>query len=285
MAIILALMAFFSWGISDIFGGLVSRKFGGYSSAFWSEVICILIASLYIPFTYQQLSKITLESVIWLLILIPVGLLPFITFYEGLRVGNASLVGTIAGSFGSLVVILSVIFLGERINTAQVISMVIIFTGVILSSLNFNNLKAKQILTDKGIPYALISFFLWGIYFTFIKIPVRNFGWFWPSYFSWCGFPLILLFMKVKSVKLQFIKGNKYLIFVTINALLQILGLFSYNLASTKGQTAIVAPIASSYPVLFAVLAYFVFKDRLSKQQVMGVIITLTGIIFLSILT
>lgn len=66
------------------------------------------------------------------------------------------------------------------------------------------------------------------------------------------------------------------------NALLLTVALFAFNFALANGLTAVVAPIASSYPVLFAVLAYFVFKDRLSKQQIVGVVITLLGIVTLS---
>lgn len=284
-AIEFAFIALLGWGTADIFGGLVARKIGGYSSAFWSYVLSIVVATFYVPFSLHELNNITPETVIWLLILIPIGVIPLITLYEGIKVGNASLVGTIAGSFGAFVVILSLIFLGERINFIQVISIVIIFTGLLLSSLDFKTVKARQLLSDKGIPYALTSLIIWGIYFTFIKIPIKSIGWFWPAYLSWWGFPLVFLFMKKRSIDLKFPRSKNYIVLIVINVLLSIVAIFSYNLASAKGRTAIVAPIASSYPVLFAVLAYFVFKDRLSKQQIMGVVVTLFGIVLLSLMS
>ncbi|MFA5025981.1 MAG: EamA family transporter [Candidatus Shapirobacteria bacterium] len=285
IAILFALIAFVGWGTADIFGGFVARKIGGYSSAVLSYVLSIILATLYIPFALQELNNITLSTIIWLLILTPIGVIPLITLYEGIKVGNASLNGTIAGSFGGLVVILSVIFLGEKISSVQIVSILIILAGLILSSLDFKTLKAKQFLTDKGIPYAIISLITWGIYFTFVKIPIRDIGWFWPAYLSWWGFPIVLIFMKMKSIKLIFPKDGKLIKLMLVNGLLLTAALFAYNLAASKGQTAIVAPIASSYPALFAVLAYFVFKDRLSKQQIIGVIVTLFGIISLSLMS
>ena len=73
MAIIFALVAFVGWGVGDIFGGIVSRKIGGYSSAFWSYVFCLILASFYIPFAGNPFQHLTLQSSLILLVLTPIG--------------------------------------------------------------------------------------------------------------------------------------------------------------------------------------------------------------------
>jgi len=50
LAIIFALIAFVGWGTGDIFGGLVSRKIGGYSTTVYYYVLSFLLFSLYLPF-------------------------------------------------------------------------------------------------------------------------------------------------------------------------------------------------------------------------------------------
>lgn len=284
VAILFAILAFLGWGTGDVFGGLIARKVGGYSSAVINYVLCIILASFYIPFALPELRNLNLESIIWLIVLLPIGIIPLVTLYEGMNRGSASLVGTVAGSFGALVAILSVIFLGESLNLFQVVSIFIVLTGLILSSLDLKNIKWRQLLTDKGIPFALISLITWAIYFTFIKIPIRQIGWFWPAYISWWGFPIVLFYLKTKSIKVSIPKDKKHLGFILMNALLSTIALFSFNLAAAKGQSSIIAPIASSYPALFALLAFFVFKDKLSKQQIIGMVTTLVGIISLSLL-
>lgn len=57
----------------------------------------------------------------------------------------------------------------------------------------------------------------------------------------------------------------------------------TFNVGISKGYTSIVAPIAGANPVLFVILATFVFKDPITKQQAAGVILTLLGVILLSI--
>jgi len=106
-AIAFALIAFLGWGVADILGGIVAKKIGGYSSAFWSYILSIIFASWYIPSALPQLAQINLSTIIWLAVLSPIGVIPLISLYEGIKVGNASVVGTIAGGFGGLVVILS----------------------------------------------------------------------------------------------------------------------------------------------------------------------------------
>ena len=61
------------------------------------------------------------------------------------------------------------------------------------------------------------------------------------------------------------------------------MGNFAYNLGLSHGYATIIAPIAGSYPTLFVILSYLVFKQKLTRQQLLGVIVSLIGIVALSI--
>lgn len=104
------------------------------------------------------------------------GTVGLIVFYEGLRIGNASLVGTITASFAILVVVFSVIFLNEKISLIQLLLIILIFTGILMCSLDFKDLQNKAAWVNKGTVFALIAMLLWGIYWTFIKIPIQTMG-------------------------------------------------------------------------------------------------------------
>jgi uncharacterized membrane protein len=58
-----------------------------------------------------------------------------------------------------------------------------------------------------------------------------------------------------------------------------------YAYALTKGKTAIIAPIAGSYPAVFVVLAYFVLRERITRVQYLGVVTAVVGIVGLSVLS
>lgn len=282
LAILFAFIAFVGWGSGDVFGGVISRKIGGYSSSFWLYFFSLLISSLLIPIFWSSLSSISPQMWVLIISLNLIGPIPVVALYEGIRVGNASLVGTIAAAFAALTVVLSVIFLKDRLSFFQTVSIVIIFIGLLLSSLKLKSLNIRSIFADKGVPYGLVAMILWGIYYTFIRIPVREVGWFWPSYFAILGIPILLAYMWIKKIKLEKPQDSKMFFFSFFNALLLTGAIFSYNFAIMTGQTSIIAPIAGSYPVLYVILAKFVFKEQLTKQQFLGILVTLLGIVTLS---
>ena|SRR3989344_6641870 len=139
-------------------------------------------------------------------------------------------------------------------------------------------LKNSHVFNDPGIKLALASMVSWGIFFTFIKIIVNQIGWFWPIYIPFFLFPLYFLMQK-KSY-LPELKITALPIFVAIggSALLLRSGDMLVNIGISHSQTAIFAPIAGSYPIIFSILAYFVFKESLPKQQLTGILCTLVGI-------
>ena len=282
-AILFAVISYLGWGTGDIFGTIATRKIGAFSTTLYSYILRVAIFALYIPFALAELSHITKDIFLINVVLGVLLLIGFIAFNEALRTASAPLVGTIAASFVIVVVILSIIFLKDSISTQQFIAILIIFLGLVLSTSDFRKLKEDRVLTSRGIFLAFVAMMTWGIYFTFIKIPVREIGWFWPNYISFTLFPLILVFTHVRKIKLNAPNYKGALIPLLGTVLLTGIAEFSFNSAISRGLTAIVAPIAGSYPTLFAVLAFLIFKDPITRQQIFGIIVTLIGIVLISI--
>ena len=281
--IVFALISYLGWGTGDIFGTIATRKIGSYSTTFWYLIFQIFLFSFLALFFLADLQNLTLPVLVLNLALGIIGTLGLIAFYEGLRIANASLVGTIAASFAALTVVLSIIFLGETITWPQAVSIIAIFAGVIISSLQFKELRNRNLLTNRGVLLAITTMIMWGIYWAFIKVPVRETGWFWPGFISLSSFPIILIFLKLRNLKLSMPSTKGVFLPLLANAVLLGVGSFSFNFALGKGLTAIVAPIAGSYPTLFVVLAFLVFRDSITRQQIFGIVITLIGIVLLSI--
>ena len=282
-AILFALLSYLGWGAGDLFATIAARKIGPYTSTFWYVSLQFIIFLPLGIFFISDLNKITFELFILILSLAVLGNIGLVTFYEGIRVGNAPLVGTISSSFIALTVILSIIFLKESITNIQALAILIIFAGLVISGLDFNEIKSRNFFVNRGVLYGLISMVTWGVYWTFIKIPVVKMGWFWPSIIASSSFPLVYLYMRAKRIDLKPINYQKARNPLILNAALIGLGSLSYYYAISRGLIAIVAPIAGSYPTLFAVLAFIFFKDKITKQQVAGIITTLAGIVLLSI--
>ena len=281
MPIIFALITFAGWGVGDIFVTLASRKLGAKQTYFWGMAFAFLLSSLYLPFA-GKMSDWGMFFVATVLNIVHI--FGNLCYFRGLEVGNAAIVGTLSGSFALVTILISVLFFGESLTALQILAVILTLTGGVLVSLNLGkSAKLSGILSDKGIIYALGSVFGWGIYFALVRIPAGKIGWF------WAGFPLYLLnfllplFMKDfrKNASLIFSKKNVWQTVLTFSVLITLAD-FSYNIGILKGFTSIVAPIAGAYPVLFVLLTSIFFKEKLTKQQKIGLGLGLLGIVVIS---
>jgi len=91
--------------------------------------------------------------------------------------------------------------------------------------------------------------------------------------------------MRIRKIGLKKPTYERALLPLIMAAVILGIGDFSFNFAISKGLTAIVAPIAGSYPTLFVVLSFLIFKDPIRKQQIFGIILTVIGIVLLSFLS
>lgn len=281
-ALFYALFSYLTWGSGDIFGTIASRKVGAYVTSFFVFLFGVILFLPYAIYDHTAILRYT-PTVVFLNLLL--GLLYIggnITFNEASRISSASLVGTLAGSFSAVTVILSVIFLKESITPSQVAAIITIFAGVVLCSLNFKELKKGKPLQDPAIGLALFSMLTWGIYFTAIKYIIHQVDWFWPNYLAFLLFPLIWIYGRVKKETLRPANLKAAILPMVLSALILRAGDFSFNYGITHNLTSLVAPIAGAYPTLYAVLAYFIFRDPISSQQKVGIFVTLVGIVALS---
>lgn len=281
-SIFFALISYFGWGIGDIFGILANRKLKGVSSAFYFSLIAFLIDSLYVPFAFTEVYKFSPQTLLICIVLSALNTIPLIAFYEALKLGSAAVVITITSSFAAVAVLLSMIFLKESISFYQGLAIATIFLGIILSSLDLKKLKDRGSVLNRGVFLAIVAMVLWGVIFTFIKIPVREVGWFWPGYIFMMGFPLTAFFMKVRKIKLVKPKGKTF-VFLILAAMLISIGGFAYNMGISKGLVSVVTPIASSAATLTVLLSFLILKDPITKQQIFGIMTTLIGIVLLSV--
>lgn len=284
MAILFALIALAGWGVGDLFGAISSRLIGAKISYFWAMLVVSVLICFYIPFA-GPVSDWRMFGVAIVLNLIH--MFANVSGLMGLEVGNAAIVGTLSGTSTVLTILISLFLFGERLSILQSLGVVLVIGGGLLVSLNFEhfvNFRKGKIFSDKGIPFAIGAMLGWGIYFSLVRIPAEKIGWF------WAGFPLypltLLLTFFIKDIRKKtgkIIRNRKILASILAFAIIITSGDFAYNIGILHGFTSIVAPIADSYPVLFVLLAEYVFKERLNIQQKWGIATVMSGIIVIAL--
>ena len=108
-AIIFALISFAGWGIADLLVTISARKLNAYASTFWSQVISILLMSVYAPFAWGLLEQLTPEVFLLNILLGAILMCGIISYREGLIRGSSPIIVTIATASSAVTIILSII--------------------------------------------------------------------------------------------------------------------------------------------------------------------------------
>lgn len=281
-SILAAIGAHIGYAVGDIFVTKTAKKAGGANAAFWVNAFGLLfVIPLVFFFDFSGVS-ISMIGIIFLLAVL--SNLVYVGFTKALEIGNPSLVGAIAGAFPAITVVLSVIFYHETLNHSQVLAVAVTIIGVVLSSVNIAGLlkTRHKLKVDKSVGLAIFAFLGWGVYFTFIREPVEAIGWFWTNTIVLI-FSIVILYVMLRKNISNVTKDKSTAKYAIPAAILVTGATFMVNLAIENGQSSIVAPIVGSYPALFVLLAYFVFKEKLNKQQIAGVVITLVGVVAITV--
>jgi drug/metabolite transporter (DMT)-like permease len=284
-AIFFAFITFLAWGVGDLWVAVTARRLNPYSGTFWSMILTIVLFGTYIPFTLTDLTKLTPLLLLLNVTLGSILIGGIIAYREGFRVGNVALVTTIGSSFTAVTTILALIFFKERLSLFQTIAILTIFIGLFLSMFKIDEIKGGKVVLERGLIFGGIAMICWGIYFTFVKILAREIGWFWPNYITFSLFPLLYLFMKFRRIPILPPNTNKALKPLIASTIVARVAEFSFNIGISRGFTSIVAPIAGASPVLTVLLAFLTFKDPITKQQAIGIVVTLFGLVFFSIVS
>lgn len=283
MAFIFALLTLFGWGVGDVILAVASRRTGFLVAFFWFLLGGFILSLFYLPFApnvndYQML--------ILSFIIGAVHYSGNITYLRALEVGNASLTGAIAGSFPIVTVLLSLIFFGERLNFGQTLGIIFTSIGVILASFKFEEIKKLNlysIFSDKAVLCSLITMLIWGFAFAFVRIPAENLGWFWATMPGYLLFVPLIFISKIRQPSLAILKDTKSFLPVFLFILFVTMADFSYNIGILHGYTSVVAPVAGSSSVLFVLLTRFFFREKLTRQQKIGIVFSLIGIVLISL--
>lgn len=284
IAVGLALLTFLGWGSGDVIGTITSRRLGALRASLAITGCMLLLLAIIAPF--MSMSELHWPAVWQSAVLGIVLAVGYLSFVEGLRISNPTLVGTIGGSFTALTVILSLVFLHERLNAPQLGCIGVIVAGITGASLDMRSLRAHHMKLDRSILLSFVALVSWGVYFAFMKVPISDAGWYWPSIISTASgallYALCYLLRKNSLGRANWRNGLKPAFFTgLVSGMANVL----YNMALSHGNVSVVSPIAGSYLVLFVVLASHVFREALTRQQTTGIVITVCGVVGLSVLS
>ncbi len=268
------------WGTSDFFANLSSDKIGNFKTFFWSQLAGIFLTLILIP-VFGISFNLSLFLILLLLLASTFYSSAYLFFYKGFEIGNVSVVSATINLYAVFTMIFAFIFLGQRLSGLQPLAVFLIIFGVMLVSLNLEDLRIKKIKLLKGVRETVLAALIFGGFWNLSEVISEQTGWVATTLFVKTGSIIFLLlfsflFKKEISIKKLNLKTKYMLVLIGV---LEAMAVLSVNWGLTVGDGILVNPIASSLSVVTILMAVVFLKEKVSRVQVAGIISVIIGIV------
>jgi len=215
----------------------------------------------------------------------------YLFLYKTLRVSNVTIASTIMSVYPILSTFYAVLVLSEQVSVVTFVVIVLIVISAILVGIDWENVIKdgfdKGDLT-KGIGWIAITTLLHALYFPALSDYMGSGDW----GFKLLGVKVVALLLlgvfflrREKRIPLLYHRAAKVWPLVLLG-LLETFGWIGLSWASesTEGMTSIIVALGSAAPIVTAVLAFFVLKEKLKPLQYLGIVIMMASIMALAVI-
>ena len=274
MGALLAVLSSVAWGSADFGGGMLSRRISAFASVLYSQgtaMVAVLVVSAFLGgFSISS-------SLLWAVGAGIVGPLALGLYYRALAIGPMGIVGPVSATSGAVPVVVGLL-LGERISPIRLVGLVGCVVGVaIVSGLRIRGFAHANI---RSVSLAAVSAVGFGFVFTAIAQSAQH------------GILATLVVQRVTNImillvlavirKPQLKADRTALLFLGLVGLLDIGANALFAASSQLGQLALVGALGALYPVTTTTLASVFAKERLTRPQLFGALVTMASVILAS---
>jgi drug/metabolite transporter (DMT)-like permease len=204
--------------------------------------------------------------------------------YRGLALGPIAVVSPIGAAYVAVAVLLVVVILGERLSAGQALGIGATFVGIVLTATDGRNLASALRRPLPGVWFALVAMVSLGGWSAIMAYATRNQD----------GLALVLLQRIVSAGILLVILAARrdrppamaratwglVLATGTLDTLANVL----FVLGVRSGSAAVVTTATGAYPIVTALLAILLLRERLAPNQYVGIVVLLGGLVTLGAL-
>lgn len=267
---------------SSIFSGLTSIL-ASYSSKL-NKVDSILITTirtfiiLILSFVatilfgkFIQITTLSLKTIIFLILSGVSTTLLWIFYFKALDTGDVSKVTPIDKTSIVLTLILSMIFLHEKITIIKIISILFILIGTLLTV----NKKTTNEKDNKWILYSILTAIFTSTTTIISKIGLNDIDSVLATFIRTVIVFIILMFIVIVKKKYIYLKdiSKKSMKYVIYSGITNTLSWLFYFAALKEGETSIVFTIEKLSIVVTIILSVMFLKEKLNKKQIIGIVI------------
>ena len=225
-----------------------------------------------------------------------IGMVSLAALYRAFALGPIAVVSPVVASYAALTVVLIVVFLGERLTSGQAVAIGVTFVGVAVASTDIRELRrtlgrpstlaplAKQGPLPLGVRigfFATLGFAVWSAIFAVgvratdglgLIVLQRSFS-----------VVLLTLFVVLRGISLRPLGERRALALVAATGVLDTSANVLLALGIASGYATFVMTGSGAYPLIPALLAISVLRERLAPNQYVGVAVLVAGLVALGL--
>lgn len=269
-----------AWAVSTLCSSRSSRLIEPFSVVAWVMIVGLLITA---PQAAAEGVPVRIDgsSGAWLAVAGAGNVIGLSLAYAALRVGQVALVAPVVSTEGAIAALIALLT-GESLTPAVGGTLAVIALGVCLASVPAVNLPAAQRAAHPKVALLAVSA---AVAFGMSLYATARAGSALPT--AWVVLSARLIGSVAVALPLA-VTGRlrltaRALPLVVTSGVCEVLGFYAYTSGARHG-IAIAAVVSSQFAALSALGAYVLFKERLSRIQLVGVVTVIIGVGLLSAL-
>jgi len=291
-AITTGLGAMFGWGLADFFAKKTIDKVGSVVSLVWAHVFGVIVLALAVCFQVFILhTSFSLPNGLedWDLLLFFGALqaVVYLLVYQGFGKGKLSVLNPVFASYSGLAALLSIVLLGESITSYVVLTLSVIFLGIIFLSIEKDSTKSKKFrfINTPGLKEVALASVLAAFWTISWDHFIGGKDWLVYALFMYAIMALTAFIVaKVQQINLSISLKSDVWKFLFLIGACEVVAYAAISLGfSTTSFTSIIALLSGAFSLPTLLFARLFLKERLNEFQIAGTIIVILGIIFLSL--
>ncbi len=226
---------------------------------------------------------ITADQVPFAVALSVTGVGGVLLLYRGLALGPIAVVSPIGAAYVAVAVLLVVVGLGERLTTGQALGIATTFAGIVLTATDSRSLATALKRPLPGVWFALVAMLSLGAWSAIMAYATRTQDGLalvlWQRIVSAAIVLAILIIRREGPITMDRTTWSLVLATGALDTLANVL----FVLGVQNGSASIVATASGAYPIVTALLAIVLLRERLAPNQYVGIVVLLAGLVSLGL--
>lgn len=279
LSILYGLFSALSWGAGDFTGGLAARRVGAYRSVFYGEVVGVIVLFTVLAFVDESFPSS--HARLFALAAGALGTVGLMLLYHSMTLGLMSIAAPVSALLAALLPVVVGFFTEGFPGFLTFIGFgFALFAVWMISQSEGNVTDFFSHLSDLKLP--LLAGIGFGGYFVLMHEATREGGLFWHMILSRTG-GMILITAYLLVTRSSWKIDPSAMPIISANGVLDIGGNFFFILAGQAGRLDVASVLSSLFPGATVLLAWIFLKERLNRNQWIGVLCALIAIVLMTI--